>query len=315
MPRPLNLLDTAACLDLGSYSLGLLVARLGPAGPEALLEKVVITGLGQGLSEGGLLRPDAVERTVRAAAELVADAEGLGAHPFVVGTAALREARNPEVVAAALGHLAGCEVVVLSAEQEACLAAEGARSGLDGLERAAVTDVGGRSTDIAWTDASGPRSLSLPLGASRTAEALARSGADLAGALVWLQSHVRDTLEAADGPWVPPVTVDALVACGGSASVLGSLALGASIPEGLPRIHGLVIDRDIVSAWAGRLASTDLEGRVRLGVPRDRAAVAAAGAAILRGLVEIMPAGIPLRISVHGLRWGVVGRLLGGRGL
>jgi len=290
------------------------VARSGPNGPEALLEKVVITGLGEGLQAGGFLKRSAVERTVHAAVDLVNDAAALSAHPRIVGTAALREALDPESVVVPIEVVAGCEVEILSPDREGILAREGTLSGMESLRRAVVVDLGGRSTEVIWPGAEDRISwVSLALGASRTQEAFLGSGREVRDAPAWLEEHALREIRKADGPWNRKDATPALAACGGTAAILGSLEVGLPMPECLSRIHGLFLGRERVESWFQKLAGTDDAGRVALGVPPDRAPVVGAGAAILWSLLVAMPRLDGLRISARGLRWGVVGRLLAGR--
>jgi len=136
-----------AAIDVGTNSVRLLVAEVSnPPGPlYPLIRRVMITRLGEGLEPEGAIRPAAAIRTAAAIEECVALAASAGVlSAVIVGTYALRIARNPNELLARLHH----PVRVLTGEEEAQMGFRGALAGLDGAglaTRALVVDIGGGS--------------------------------------------------------------------------------------------------------------------------------------------------------------------------
>jgi exopolyphosphatase/guanosine-5'-triphosphate,3'-diphosphate pyrophosphatase len=169
-----------ACIDVGSNTTRLLVAEPdGRGGLREVLARRAFTRLGACRTADGGLDPGRVRATAAEVARQLAEARAAGAGAVqVVGTAALRDAPNGAQARAVIGAAAGCEVRVLSGEEEARLAFRGATSALGGRGAAAaggpvaVVDVGGGSTEVVCGSAeSGPVWLrSLPVGSATMTE-------------------------------------------------------------------------------------------------------------------------------------------------
>ncbi|GIL37135.1 Ppx/GppA phosphatase family protein [Phycicoccus sp. DTK01] len=145
-----------AAVDCGTNSIRLLVADVGDDG---LLTDVVrrmeVVRLGQGIDRTGVIAPEAMERTLAAAAGYAATCRELGAERVrFVATSASRDARNADEFVAgvrdAFGDLDFAPEVV-AGEMEARLSFTGAtgdlrRLGIPGPYL--VVDLGGGSTEL-----------------------------------------------------------------------------------------------------------------------------------------------------------------------
>ncbi|HLO99319.1 MAG TPA: hypothetical protein VK171_12040 [Fimbriimonas sp.] len=115
-----------------------------------------ITALGEGMKITGLLRADAIERTVEAIrAQLEYCVERHSCLPVVAATMAVRMAKNREDFVQA-GRASGFETIVLEGREEAqlgfeCVASD-ALFGSD--QRVSIIDPGGQSTEITIADRS-----------------------------------------------------------------------------------------------------------------------------------------------------------------
>lgn len=162
--------DRVAVLDLGSNTVLLLVLACDG---RVLCDEAEITRLGQGVFASGVLAADARTRTLRTACAFAERARSAGAERIVaVGTEALRRARDGR---AWLDELAAAarldDARILSGEQEAAFAIEASR-GAAGPVSLLVIDVGGGSTELAWSGTGGAvHGVSLPLGSVRLTEA------------------------------------------------------------------------------------------------------------------------------------------------
>ncbi len=148
--RTTSALESVAAVDLGSNSFHLIVAQLNHQELSVIDRLRETVRLGAGLDENKQLTPDAQERAL---ACLERFGQRVGKLPFgsvrVVGTNALRQARNSDEflikAEAALGH----PVEIIGGREEARLIYLGVAHGLAaGDERRLVIDIGGGSTEI-----------------------------------------------------------------------------------------------------------------------------------------------------------------------
>ena len=121
-----------AAIDIGTNSVLLLVAERGPDGAlRPVVERAMITRLGEGVDRSGEIAAAARERTLACLAEYETVSRGLGvASVHAVGTSAMRDARGgPEFADAALAVL-GVRPRIVSGDEEARLTFMGSLSGL-----------------------------------------------------------------------------------------------------------------------------------------------------------------------------------------
>ncbi len=136
-----------------------------------------IVRLGEGVGQSGLLSDVALDRTI-AALKICADriAKYKVKHVRAIATQAARLAGNADVLVARARSEAGLELRVISAEEEADLAAIGCAPLIGRKYKGAlVFDIGGGSTEIIWLAKSpdGPKTrlaASIPLGVVSLAE-------------------------------------------------------------------------------------------------------------------------------------------------
>ncbi len=298
-----------AVIDLGSNTILLLV--LEPGGG-VLRDEARITRLGQGVFTTGVLDPDAKARTRSAVREFASLARELGAERVVgVGTEALRCARDGEHLLEELcaegtldaGHL-------LDGQQEAELAIAASRRAAVQVPLV-VIDVGGGSTELAWTwGRERVRGTSLALGSVRLTEAHVSAHPIPARELAELRRTVERV--AAELAHAPGLDGGDVVAVAGTATTLAAMELRLTryVAEA---VEGLPLERQTLSRWIEELAQMSVEERRRLpGLEPGRADVIVAGLAILEGVLRAIGAE-RFRVSGRGVRYGVAFRLLEGR--
>lgn len=139
-------------IDIGTNSVKLLVADVDPDGNlEIVHDESRTTGLGEGVSQTGMLSAAAIERTAYAVTEYAEHAKDLGAEATrAAGTAALRNTQNTNAheFLEVVRDSCGLEVRVLSAEQELELARGATLSAFEDANPLVVADIGGGSTEI-----------------------------------------------------------------------------------------------------------------------------------------------------------------------
>ena len=278
-----------ACVDIGSNTTRVLIAEVGPAGLREVHAERQFTRLLRGCAPDGSLAAHRIGHVAEVVKAQLEQARSAGcATVRVVATAAVRRAPNREVLLEAVRRVAGCEVEVLSAEEEARLAFRGATAGL-AARPTGVVDVGGGSSElVVGTPGSGAEwTTSLPIGSAVLADAYLHSDPPVRDELDALRAAVR---RAFAGVQPPPSQL--AVAVGGSATSLARLAGpvldGAALRQALETV---IADRARVVAADHNL---DPE-RVRL-LP--------AGLAVLECAARTFAS--PLAVAAGGLREGVL---------
>jgi len=282
-----------AALDIGSNSVRLLIGAV--AGERVMPHRAELrsTRLLAGAT-GGWLQEETVRRTATAVAELAGLAWKY--HPAAmacIATSAAREARNPEILTAAVAAAAGLDVSIIDGATEARLAYQGALAGLAGpAANPLVLDIGGGSTELSWEGGEGLQFTSFRVGAVRVME----EGLDreaIANLLAPVLARVRKSRPGL------------IIGTGGTITTLAALELG--LPSYRPDlVHGLVLPTSRVRAWQRRLAALPLEARRDLpGLQPERADIIVAGVTIL----EIILAGLgaaAVQVSEADLLWGLL---------
>ncbi len=275
-----------AAVDQGTNSIRLLVAEPnGEGGFDELARDMVITRLGQGVDETGMLSPDAVERTLEVLARYARRARALHAERIrVAATAALRDAANAAEFERGVRELAGSELEVVSGEKEAQLSFLGATRGLDAPAPFLVLDIGGGSTEFVLGADRPSVAISMQMGSVRLTERFIRSDPPTTGELDATRGAVNAILDEVEHA-VPVAEARTLVAVAGTATTVQAIALGLGFydPE---RIHRTRLSRADAEGVASRLARMTTPKRAALPVMAPgRADVIVAGAVIL---VEVM---------------------------
>jgi exopolyphosphatase/guanosine-5'-triphosphate,3'-diphosphate pyrophosphatase len=265
------------------------------------------------VAQTGRLAEAAIARTVEAlsiCAERLARHSGLRLR--AIATEACRRAANADELLARVQAATGIRLDIISAEEEARLAAIGCAPLLgDGYAGALVFDIGGGSTELVWIEAGGGEpvySHSVPAGVVSLAEAYGADGsfAVIREAILPLFAQV-----AAEMAAVKPFSTAThhLLGTSGTVTTLAALALE------LPRY-----DRDRVDgSWhacadvltvSDRLTAMDLAARAALGpVGPDRADLVVAGAAVFAAIHAHWPCA-HLRVADRGLREGMLRELM-----
>jgi exopolyphosphatase/guanosine-5'-triphosphate,3'-diphosphate pyrophosphatase len=306
-----------AAIDLGTNNCRLLVAVAGRKGDFRVVDSFSrIVRLGEGVAETGLLSDDAISRTV-ATLKICSErlAKMRATHVRAIATEACRQARNASVLVARAKAEAGIDIEIISAEEEARLAAIGCAP-LIGTksEGALVFDIGGGSTEIIWMRREGPEAktmfaTSVPVGVVGLAERnlpTDRAGfAAMRGAMIARFSPVRTAMDAQGA-----FSSDAnhLLGTSGTVTTLAGIAMG------LKRYVRAKVDTswhacETILGVVDRLAALDLEGRAALGcVGAERADLIVPGCAIFSAIHALWPCP-HLRVADRGLREGMLREL------
>jgi exopolyphosphatase / guanosine-5'-triphosphate,3'-diphosphate pyrophosphatase len=285
-----------AAVDIGSNTTRVLVAEPQDGQLRKVMEQRAYTRFDKDSRHKGKVTPEKIAELAEVVTTQVKLAEDVGAEAFrIVATAAIRESRNSDDVAAAIAAAAGRPVDVLSEEEEGRLAFIGATKTLGHPVEGeiGVVDVGGGSSEIILgTIAEGVRSVrSFKIGSGSIADEFLTNDPPSAGQIRGLRDHIDEFFEGVEVEHPAQA-----VAVGGSATSLRTLVGAVLEYETLERAVR-VLTGDPVADVAKKF---ELDPR--------RVHILPAGVLILEKLSELL--GQPLQIGKGGLREGIILDLL-----
>jgi len=309
-----------AVLDLGTNNCRLLIAAPVGAGGSSSFRIVDsfsrIVRLGEGVNQSGLLAETAIDRTI-AALKVCADriAKHHVKHVRAIATQAARLAQNTDVLIRRVRQETGLELEVISAEEEADLAADGCAPLIGRKYRGAlVFDIGGGSTEVIWLEKTrdGPQkklAASVPVGVVSLAESYGPVSTSRAGF-----EQMREDLRARFEPLARAMSDGFdnrkfhLLGTSGTVTTLAAIALK------LPRYNRAKVD----GSWhetahmlrmVDRLLGQDTAALARIGpIGPERADLMLPGCAIFSAICSLWPAPV-LRVADRGLREGMLRQL------
>jgi exopolyphosphatase/guanosine-5'-triphosphate,3'-diphosphate pyrophosphatase len=136
-------------IDLGSNSTRLLVADVNNGEIKTLLKTHRVTQMAEKLEETYLISEQAQKRVLNALKFFLKTSTKYQAeHIYVVGTAAMRDARNAEQFIDLINNKLGIVVEIVSGEQEGVLTSLGVLNSFPEIEEYVIVDIGGRSTEL-----------------------------------------------------------------------------------------------------------------------------------------------------------------------
>jgi exopolyphosphatase / guanosine-5'-triphosphate,3'-diphosphate pyrophosphatase len=283
-----------AVIDVGSNTLRLLVATRSRNGLAVVGRGKRMVGLGADVERLGSVSAPKLAEASECVAGFADIARAAGAALIdVVVASPGRQAENADQLVHMLSRAAGAPARVLSREEEARLAFDGALASAKGDGAIAVCDVGGGSTQIAvGTAESGAAWVrSIDLGSLRLSARAPCSDPPTKEEISILRSHA----EKAFARLTPPLPGEA-IAVGGTA-------------RAVKRLVGRTLGPDELRDALRRLRKSDATDIAHEhDVDRWRARALPAGVAILLEVQRLL--GIPLEVGRGGLREGLALELL-----
>jgi exopolyphosphatase/guanosine-5'-triphosphate,3'-diphosphate pyrophosphatase len=310
-------------LDLGTNNCRLLIATPAARGSFRVVDSFSrIVRLGEGVGQTGMLSPAAIDRTIAAlkvCAERIARLKVTRVR--CIATQAARLAGNADVLVARARDEAGLTLEVISAEEEANLAALGCAPLIGRRYRGAlVFDIGGGSTEIIWMarTVGGPQprlATSLPLGVVSLAEAYGLEGSSRKG-FARMCADIRQRL----APFAEQIAADAdggfdprhnhLLGTSGTVTTLAAIALNLT-RYNRARVDASWHETRAMLKVVDRLVGMDVAALSRVGpIGTERADLMLPGCAIFAAICALWPAPM-LRVADRGLREGMLRQLAG----
>jgi exopolyphosphatase/guanosine-5'-triphosphate,3'-diphosphate pyrophosphatase len=250
-----------AAFDCGTNTIKLMVGSL----PEVSVRESRIVRLGQGVDATGRLADEALERAFAALDEYAAILESHEISRIrFCATSATRDSANASVFAAGVHDRLGVWPEVLTGDEEAALAYDGAVRNLrtPPAYPVLVLDIGGGSTEVVLGDASGPvAAQSMDMGSVRMHERYLTDDPPTADQVAACVAAIDEHLDAC------PVDVASAATVVGVAGTVLSIAAGVL---DLPTYDKTVIDQSElatadVRAFVERLVAMPVARRLQFG--------------------------------------------------
>ena len=293
-------------IDIGTNSVRALVADVDEAGGIRVLHREgLITRLGEGLSESGLLDGAAVQRTARAVNKIVTKARRLRADRFkIVATSAARNARNSQALKDRIRNLTSLKTEIISGMQEARYVCEGALNSLEvGANQVLVADIGGGSTELIFARrGEEPTLTSAGTGAVFLTERFIRHDPPLEEELSAALKEASAALQKAVNAF--PSGAEELIGLGGTITTVPPILMEMEKYDA-SRVHNYLIMLEEMESVLSRLASMPLAERKTVkGLEPGRADIIVAGLVILKALLRVTRFK-SIRVSDQGILFGL----------
>lgn len=283
-------------VDIGTNSMRLLIAdRDGEIG-----RWVEVTGLGRGVDTTGVLSMEAIDETLAVFNRFgdLMDSAQVGQR-YAIATSASRDASNREEFFAKAERLLGVRPTLISGEEEARLAFEGATRATTLTPPIVVSDIGGGSTEFVTEDGG----VSIDIGSVRLTERSLPNRPATAAELEAARSLVDSMFE--------DVTYEAATLVG----VAGTWTSLSAVAQDLPHysreaVHGHHLSAGALDRLLGSLAGKTLDETAAIpSLDPKRAPVILAGAVVAEAVMRRLDSDEVI-VSERDTLDGVANRLL-----
>ena len=292
-------MPTFAAVDIGSNSVRLKIARLTRGRLREIHEDREVTRLGESVFRTNLLSPDAMANTVKVLRRFHRSVQSAGTDQVrVVGTSALRDARNSQAFLEWVRSATGWNLDIISGLEEARLIHLGLVSTLRvNSSNVLMMDLGGGSCELTISAKGHIReTVSLPLGAVRLTNEFLQHDPPRKSELKRLQSFVgREIGRISDR--IHRARPGVVLATSGTAASLAAVSRGLYKTKGS---RASVVSRPHMRRIAKMLARLPIDERRKLsGVGPRRAEIIAAGAVVYAEILD--------KCQLRGFRYSPLG--------
>jgi exopolyphosphatase / guanosine-5'-triphosphate,3'-diphosphate pyrophosphatase len=302
-----------ASIDIGTNSVLLLIATLGPEGEiRPLIEKAEITRLGEKLDLHGTLLPEAMDRTLKVLRQYTDLCHRNQVERIAcIGTDALRRAQNTQEYLLRIQETCGFRVDVIPGKKEAELAYLSAMLDFgDIYPNLVVVDIGGGSTEVIWRkevleDTARLQIISMRMGSVRLTEAFLKNDPILNGEYNTMMKTIEEKLAKDVGSLEFPEPPLTLIGVAGTVTTLSSIDQRLETYDH-SKVQGSQLSYAGLKRCIEELKVKNLEERKQMiGMEPKRADVLLAGAAILEAVMRKFNADRVI-VSDHGIRYGLL---------
>ena len=292
-------MPTFAAVDIGSNSVRLKIARLRGRKLDAIHEDRDVTRLGEGVFRQGFVSPEAMAATIKVLRRFHRAIQQAAVEQVrVVGTSALRDARNSLAFLEWVRSATGWKVEIISGVEEARLIHMGLVTGRRAENTPVLMiDLGGGSCELTVSRRGQIReTVSLPLGAVRLTNEFLKHDPPREGEVKRLRKFVQREVGRI-APRIAAAKVRTVIATSGTAAALAATA--AHLERTQAGVRSVVTRGDMVNIvkLLSRLPVT--KRRVIEGIGPKRAEIIVAGALAYHELLE--------RCDLKGFRYSPLG--------
>lgn len=305
-------------IDIGSNSIKMRIAKVQNGHVAVIRDETEVVRLGRGMSSGlnekgseigneNMLREDSMKASCEAVVRMSNRAKKFTDDIFIVGTMALRTAKNSDIFIKMIKDSCGLDVHVFSGEDEAKYSWLGAVDGFNLKGEAVMFDSGGGSTEfVSGSDGHMNESVSVPVGAVNLSERFFPDydrpvrGAAYNQAIEYVMKlfSENDIERFRFSPCE-------FIGVGGGVVTMASVrnAYENFMPS---KLHGSILtQRDIVRQIQMYSSLTLRERQDIIGLPASRADVILGSACIILTAMKMLNAK-SLTVSINGLRHGLL---------
>ncbi|MBQ7593284.1 MAG: Ppx/GppA family phosphatase [Synergistaceae bacterium] len=296
-----------AIIDIGSNSIKMRIARVDDGKINVIRDETEVVRLGRGMSSTGVLSEESMNAACETVTRMTRRAEKIGADIFIVGTMALRTAKNSENFVKLIRDNTGLEVHIFSGEDEAKYSWRGAVDGFDIHGNVIMFDTGGGSTEfVSGSNGAVNKIVSVPIGAVNLSERffyehdrpIKKKFCDEAAA------NVKDLFMDYKIDEFPTSQCHIIGVGGGVVAMAGvKFACENFMPS---KLHGSVLTQQDIIRQIRMYSSLTLKERENvIGLPKSRADVILGSACIVLEALRILNAPSCI-VSINGLRHGLL---------
>jgi exopolyphosphatase / guanosine-5'-triphosphate,3'-diphosphate pyrophosphatase len=291
-----------ASIDIGTNTVLLMIAKIEDR-IEEVSDTAVITRLGEGLRETGILSNEAMERTLNALRYYRAMAEkNQVIKIYCVGTAALREARNRDAFLELARKQLSFDIRVISEREEAFYTYLSVRQNLsDKTESVIIIDIGGGSTEVICGDQEKFIDfISLPVGSVKLTEMFIKYDPPIGDEIRLLRDFIQSLLKL---PFKK--NIQSVIGTAGTITTLGSISKGLREWD-KKKIHGLRLTSKRIDEVARHLLAKTISERSKLpGMEKGREDIIPQGIVLLQEIMQYFGAE-EIIIDANGVRHGIL---------
>lgn len=297
-----------AVIDVGSNSIKMRIANVSEKSGEVhiIRDETEVVRLGRGMSETGVLSDESMKNSCLTVSKMARKAERAGAKIFIVGTMALRTAKNSDTFIKMIKKSTGHEIHVFSGEQEAKYSWLGAVDGFEAEGKNLIMfDSGGGSTEFV---AGEKHIASIPVGAVNLSEKFF-SEHDKPIKKIYVDKafeHVKNLLlENNIDKFRSDSLENQIIGVGGGIVSMASVKFACEnyMPS---KLHGSTLTQNDVLRQIQIYSSLTLKERENvIGLPASRADVILGSACIILATLKILNCQSCI-VSINGLRHGIL---------
>ena len=309
---------TFAAIDIGTNTFRLLIAnvRFNPRKDLYSINEIfserVITRLGAGISRNGLLRKEAITKSLTVLGKFSDILSRYEVHKIsAVATSALREAKNSDEFLKKTKAATGLNIKIISGEDEAKKTASGMLMDIPAPDTALMADIGGGSTELIFSRHGKPSFVhSLNLGVVYLADRYMKHDPPLKEDLIQMERYISQEIRKIVKPYLKLITHNSklktvFIGTAGTITTLAAVAKKLKIFEHKKIHHAILTRRKVENIFSAISGISSRERAEFIPFEPSRLDIIVPGTLILLKLMEIFNFK-EITVSNYGLREGIL---------